>query len=140
MKLSVHAVFLIAGLALGAVGVRLLEPSPAAAQMTSPMPMSADQCSAMHSAMMSKMHSAADHAMMSSMMGMHEAMLHATMTGNADHDFLAMMIPHHQAAVQMAKAELQYGKDPKVRALAGRIISTQQQEIAEMTAWLRSMH
>ncbi len=53
-------------------------------------------------------------------------------TGDADRDFAAMMIPHHQGAVDMAKAELQYGRDPVLRRLAQGIIVEQQQEIELM--------
>ena len=146
MNMMVRLTTLLFGMALGATGIRFLAPAPVFAQMTSPMPMASagmmhpashGQCSSLRSAMMSKMHSPADRSMMNSMMGMHDSMMHAQMTGNADHDFLAMMIPHHEAAVQMAKDELKYGKDPKVRALAQRIISAQQKEIAQMTSWLK---
>ena len=53
-------------------------------------------------------------------------------TGDPDHDFAAMMIPHHQGAVDMAKLELQFGKNPVLRRLAQSIIVEQLQEIELM--------
>ena len=53
-------------------------------------------------------------------------------TGDADKDFLAAMIPHHQGAVDMAEVVLQHGKNPKIRQLAQEIITMQKKEIAEM--------
>lgn len=70
-------------------------------------------------------------AMHDMMMGMHNTMP----TGDTDLDFARMMIPHHQAAVDMAKAELQYGKDPALRALAQSIVADQEKEIAMMKGW-----
>lgn len=54
-------------------------------------------------------------------------------TGNPDVDFLAMMIPHHQGAVEMARLALIYGKDPLTRRLAEEIIASQTAEIAAMS-------
>jgi uncharacterized protein (DUF305 family) len=42
------------------------------------------------------------------------------------------MIPHHQGAVEMAKVELRFGTDPRLRRLAQEIVVTQQAEIAFM--------
>jgi uncharacterized protein (DUF305 family) len=53
-------------------------------------------------------------------------------TGDPDRDFAAMMIPHHQGAIDMAKAELQFGRDAVLRRLAEGIIVEQQQEIELM--------
>ena len=66
------------------------------------------------------------------MAGMHSGMATARMTGNADQDFLAMMIPHHQGAVDAAKAVLLYGKDPQVKRLAQEILTEQALEIEYM--------
>ncbi|XHO98010.1 DUF305 domain-containing protein [Azospirillum sp. A26] len=53
-------------------------------------------------------------------------------TGDVDADFTAMMIPHHQGAIDMALAELRYGKNEQLRRIAQEIIVEQQQEIAAM--------
>ena len=71
-------------------------------------------------------------AMMESMNGMESS-------GNADADFLLMMIPHHQSAIDMAKAELEQGEDPETQEMAEKIIAAQEQEIAEMKAMLERL-
>jgi uncharacterized protein (DUF305 family) len=68
---------------------------------------------------------------------MHQGMK-APLTGDADRDFLAGMIPHHQGAIDMAQVVLQHGKDPKVKQLARQIIAGQKKEIAKMKAWLET--
>jgi uncharacterized protein (DUF305 family) len=67
-----------------------------------------------------------------------DKMMHGMMmepSGNADKDFAMMMIPHHEGAIDMAKVQLQYGKDPQLRAMAEKIIAAQEAEIAELKKW-----
>jgi uncharacterized protein (DUF305 family) len=78
--------------------------------------------------------SPADKAFMESMQTMMKDM-HAKPTGDADKDFVNMMLPHHHGAVDMAKVELQYGKDPMLRELATSIIAAQEKEIGIMKGW-----
>ena len=80
--------------------------------------------------------SAFDQAMAESMGRMDKDMSIAR-TGDPDRDFAAMMVPHHQGAIDMAKAELQYGRNPVLRRLAEGIIVEQQQEIELMRRELR---
>lgn len=70
---------------------------------------------------------------------MNDGMARAPMSGDADHDFASMMVPHHQGAVDMAKAELLYGTDPVLRRLAREIIVTQGQEIEVMQLQLKKL-
>ena len=74
--------------------------------------------------------------MRESMIQMHAQMDAVGTTGNPDRDFASMMIPHHQGAIDMAKAELLYGKDPVMRRLAQEIMVDQQSEIDAMQLWL----
>ena len=53
-------------------------------------------------------------------------------SGDVDKDFVAMMIPHHQGAIDMALAELKFGRNERLRRMAQEIIVTQQQEILAM--------
>ena len=64
-------------------------------------------------------------------------MAHAVMTGQQEHDFVTMMLPHHQGAVDMAKALLLTTTDPAMRNMAQGIIAEQQIEIQLMQQWLK---
>ncbi|KXU84607.1 DUF305 domain-containing protein [Caballeronia megalochromosomata] len=55
-----------------------------------------------------------------------------TPTGDVDRDFVEMMVPHHQGAIDMAQAELRYGHNEQLRRIAQEIIVEQQQEIVAM--------
>ena len=77
-------------------------------------------------------------AMMGAMDGMMQDMAMKS-SGDVDADFLLMMIPHHQSAVDMARVELEQGDDEETRAMAQAIIDAQEKEIAEMRAMLERM-
>jgi uncharacterized protein (DUF305 family) len=78
-----------------------------------------------------------DQSMGEAMSVMHKGMHAAPQTGDPDRDFVTMMIPHHQGAIDMAKVLLLYGKDPQLRRLAQEIITDQQSEIQLMQLWLK---
>ncbi len=73
----------------------------------------------------------------STMEKMHRAMSSVTPSGGTDVDFVQLMLPHHQAAIDMAKSELLLGKSPEMRRLAQEIITDQQSEIDLMQLWLK---
>lgn len=72
-----------------------------------------------------------------SMQAMHEIMSSLNSSGNDDKDFVRLMLPHHQAALNMAKSELIHGQDPQMRRLAQEIIADQESEIELMKLWLK---
>ena len=73
---------------------------------------------------------------------MHSAMqrmqqdMSSGMTGDPDIDFARMMIPHHQGAIDMARLQLEHGKNPQLRQMAQKIIEDQEREIATLKEWL----
>jgi uncharacterized protein (DUF305 family) len=71
-------------------------------------------------------------AMKGEMIGMHQSMP----TGDTDSDFARFLLPHDQTSISLATAELQYGKDPELKALATEIIAAQNKETAMLKAWL----
>lgn len=81
--------------------------------------------------------SAASQAYMDAMSRMNEDMEAMEMTGKAGVDFAVMMIPHHQSAIDMAKAYLESGEnDPELAKLANEIVAAQESEIAFLKDWL----
>ena len=123
----------LAGAAAFAISIVVTMPTafaqtPASSASMAGMDMSAATSNQGDSASTKEFQSA-DHSMMSGMSGVEY-------TGDADHDFVAHMIPHHEGAVAMAKVELKYGKDAKLRALAKEIIASQDKEIAFMKQWI----
>ncbi len=78
--------------------------------------------------------------LVASMDKMHMAMGAVKRSGDSDVDFVRLMLPHHQAAIDMAKTQLLHGKDPQMRRLAQEIITDQQLEIELMQRWLKQQH
>ena len=76
--------------------------------------------------------------LIASMHKMHMAMNAIERSGDADVDFVRLMLPHHQGAIDMAKVQLLYGKDPQMRRLAQEIITDQHSEIELMQRWLKA--
>jgi uncharacterized protein (DUF305 family) len=103
--------------------------APAVAQQAAPMP------TPMPGMAMAPAATPAEGAMMSAMDRMSKDMAAVPMTGNADQDFVGMMIPHHQGAIDMARFELAHGKDPAMLKLARGVIAAQESEIRMMKAW-----
>jgi len=62
--------------------------------------------------------------------------MNVPMSGDADRDFAAMMIPHHAGAIDMAKVELQHGRDPMLQGMAQEIVTAQEREIDDLKGWL----
>jgi hypothetical protein len=75
--------------------------------------------------------------LMTGMKTMDVAMGSVKRSGDSDVDFVKLMLPHHQAAIDMAKTQLLHGKDPQMRRLALEIITDQQSEIVLMQLWLK---
>ena len=66
------------------------------------------------------------------MMGMDDDPRELSSADPFDREFIAMMVPHHEGAIEMAKAELARGADPELKAIARDIVDAQQREIAAM--------
>jgi uncharacterized protein (DUF305 family) len=73
--------------------------------------------------------------LMADMNQMHADMHTAEPSGDSDTDFVRLMLPHHQGAIDMAKTELLHGKDPQMRRLAQEIVTDQESEIELMQLW-----
>lgn len=88
---------------------------------------------------MSMDHGDMDQAHMDLMAGMdvtNQQMMTGMMAEDIDVAFVCAMIPHHQGAINMAKAELEHGDNQWAKDMAQKVIDAQEQEIAEMIEWL----
>ena len=104
------------------------------------MPMQAGQMPMTMNMMPGKAPSEADRGYMQAMHKMHQSMTTMQMTGDATGDFVRVMIPHHQSAIDMSKVLLQQKDvDPEIKVMAEKIIADQQKEIETFQRWL-GMH
>jgi uncharacterized protein (DUF305 family) len=130
---------LVIGLALGVVAAPRFAPAMAGSQMSGHdmSKMSGDAPGMDMSTMGTPKgdQSAPSQAFAKANAAMHTAM-DIDYSGNTDVDFAKGMMPHHQGAIDMAKIELQYGKDAELRKLAEGIIAAQETEISFMKNWL----
>ena len=76
-------------------------------------------------------------ALMAGMDAMNADMMAGGTAADIDVAFVCAMIPHHQGAIDMAKAELAHGDDPWVKEMAQKVIDAQTAEIAAMQEWLK---
>lgn len=79
----------------------------------------------------------ANKALIKAMEKMHQPMMDGIMNPEPDMAFVLGMLPHHQGAVDMAKVELRYGKDPTLRQLAEHIINEQEDQMKVMQNWIK---
>lgn len=83
--------------------------------------------------------SEADRGFMKAMQAMQQSLMKTEMTGNAEGDFLRMMIPHHQSAIDMVDVLLaQKDVSPAIREMASKMRAAQAREIVEMQTWLEA--
>lgn len=129
MRIPLRPVGLAAATLLGVAVGHAQAPAPMAMPMPMPKPGSGTA---------SPGAATPEQSMMAAMDRMSKAMAAVPMTGNTDHDFVAMMIPHHQGAIDMARFELANGHDPAMRKLAKAVVAAQEREIADMQAWLKA--
>ena len=118
------------------VAVTLAVVAASATLMISPLPRNAQAADEMKDSMKDDAGSMGSMEMHKAMMGGMKEMESMPMTGDTDHDFAMMMKKHHQGAIDMAQKELQHGKDPKIKAMAKKIISSQRSEIKAFDQWL----
>lgn len=129
-------------LASALLGIALVAAAPSSAQ--DGMPQLPEICTANAGQAMAPMESGhemapADAAHADLQMGMDEintTMMKSMTATDIDVAFVCSMIPHHQGAINMAKAELEHGDDQWARDLAQKVIEAQEREIADMLAWL----
>jgi uncharacterized protein (DUF305 family) len=84
-------------------------------------------------------HAGGDHnELMQAMNKMMDRMKQVQMNGNADKEFFALMLPHHQSAVEMAENEITHGTNVQIKQFAQKVINNQSKEINEFENWLKA--